>query len=180
VRTPTALAAAAGTLVLLAGCGSSSKSTTSSSASAPATSASAAPSRYGAGAATTGASSAAATAVLVSTKHSKEGTVIAAGPHHLTVYLFEADKAGTSACSGACATAWPPVTGRPQAGSGTNAGELATITRSDGTTQVTYHGHPLYFFLKDKDSGDAYGQGVKAFGASWYVLAPSGEKIDKS
>jgi predicted lipoprotein with Yx(FWY)xxD motif len=58
--------------------------------------------------------------------------------------------------------------------------ELGTITRSDGTTQVTYKGHPLYLFIKDKDDGDTYGQGIKAFGAAWYTLAPSGNKIDLS
>ena len=57
---------------------------------------------------------------------------------------------------------------------------LGTITRPDGTTQVTYKGHPLYLFVKDKDDGDAYGEAIKAFGAEWYVLAPSGNKVDVS
>jgi predicted lipoprotein with Yx(FWY)xxD motif len=75
--------------------------------------------------------------------------------------------------------------GRPDSREGIAAGaassaDLGTITRSDGTTQVTYKGHPLYFFAKDKDSGDAYGQGVKGFGADWYVLSPSGFKVDNS
>ena len=60
------------------------------------------------------------------------------------------------------------------------ASHLGTITRPDGSRQVTYNGHPLYYFVKDKDQGDSYGQGVNAFGASWYVMAPSGNKIDKS
>ena len=60
------------------------------------------------------------------------------------------------------------------------AADLGTITRADGTKQVTYKGHPLYFFAKDKDAGDAYGQGVKSFGADWYVLKPSGDKVDDS
>jgi predicted lipoprotein with Yx(FWY)xxD motif len=54
------------------------------------------------------------------------------------------------------------------------------IARKDGTKQVTYNGHPLYFYFKDKDEGDTYGQGSKTFGAPWYVLAPSGNKVDKS
>jgi predicted lipoprotein with Yx(FWY)xxD motif len=58
--------------------------------------------------------------------------------------------------------------------------KLGTITRSDGTVQVTYNGHPLYYYAKDGDAGDAYGQGIKGFGAAWYVLAPSGNKIDTS
>ena len=58
------------------------------------------------------------------------------------------------------------------------ASQLGTITRSDGTMQVTYNGHPLYFFAADKDDGDTYGQGSKEFGAGWYVMTPSGNKID--
>lgn len=96
-----------------------------------------------------------------------------------TVYLFEADKNGTSACSGACATAWPPVTGKPSAGSGVTADHLGTITRADGSTQATYFGHPLYHFFKDTTAGDTKGQGLNAFGAPWYVLDPAGNKIDK-
>jgi predicted lipoprotein with Yx(FWY)xxD motif len=116
----------------------------------------------------------------VTTKHAKLGTILAFGPKKLTVYLFEADTIQRSSCTGACASAWPPVTGKPHAGGGAMAADLGTITRADGTTQVTYKGHPLYTFVKDKDGGDAYGQGVKAFGASWYTLAPSGKKVDKS
>jgi predicted lipoprotein with Yx(FWY)xxD motif len=114
------------------------------------------------------------------TKHSKLGTLLAAGPKKLTVYLFEADKGDASTCSGACASAWPPVRteGNPAVSGAVESGKLGTITRSDGTKQVTYDGHPLYFFERDKDSGDAYGQGVDAFGAEWYVLSPSGKKID--
>jgi predicted lipoprotein with Yx(FWY)xxD motif len=72
------------------------------------------------------------------------------------------------------------VTGTPKAGAGANAADFGTITRPDGTKQVTYKGHPLYRFAKDGDAGDAYGEGVKAFGADWYVLAPSGKKVDLS
>jgi predicted lipoprotein with Yx(FWY)xxD motif len=100
----------------------------------------------------------------------------------LTVYLFEGDTGSTSSCSGACASAWPPVTttGTPTTTGSATAADLGTITRSDGTKQLTYKGHPLYYFIQDKDSGDAYGQGAKAFGASWYVLAPTGVKVDNS
>jgi predicted lipoprotein with Yx(FWY)xxD motif len=157
-------------LVLLAGCGSS-KSTTSSS-SAPA-----------AAAATTSATTpttAAAPGEAILTKHSKLGTILAAGPKKMTVYEFEGDRPGQTACMGACAQAWPPVTsaGAAQAGGAAVAADLGTLTRPDGTKQVTYKGHPLYFFVKDKDDGDAYGQGVKAFGADWYVLKPNGSKLD--
>jgi predicted lipoprotein with Yx(FWY)xxD motif len=121
--------------------------------------------------------------VLITTKHTRLGTVLGAGPKKLTVYLFEGDKGAASSCSGGCAVAWPPVTGKPQATGAAMAGALGTITRADGTTQVTYSGHPLYFFvkdIKDGDPGDTYGEAVKAFGAEWYVVAPSGKKIDKS
>jgi predicted lipoprotein with Yx(FWY)xxD motif len=176
VKNPLMLGCFAATVAVLAGCGSSS-STTSSSASAPAAAATTA--------ATT--TSTAATAAssgsgeLIATKHSKLGTILAAGPKKMTVYLFEADKSGKSACSAACESAWPPVTtsGAAQAGGAAVAADLATTMRSNGTEQVTYKGHPLYFYVKDKDDGDAYGEGVNAFGAGWYVLKPSGAKIDE-
>jgi predicted lipoprotein with Yx(FWY)xxD motif len=173
-------------LALLAGCGSSKTTSSSSGASTTsATPASAGSSRYShanSTATTTTAAGAAGGPMLITTKHDKLGTVLAAGPMKLTVYLFEADKGAVSACSGACAAAWPPVTtsGSPQSSASAVAADLGTITRSDGSKQVTYKGHPLYYFIKDKDAGDAYGQGSKAFGASWYVLAPSGKKIDPS
>jgi predicted lipoprotein with Yx(FWY)xxD motif len=177
VRNPFILGCVAAAVALAAGCGSSSSSTTgTTSGAATAKTATTTP------AASTSAAGASSSAggVTISVKHSKDGTILAAGPKHITVYLFEADKGGQSACSGECAKDWPPVTtgGEPQASGSASAAMIGTITRSDGTTQVTYNGHPLYFFEKDGDAGDAYGQGVKAFGASWYVMAPSGNKID--
>ncbi len=161
-----------------AGCGSSSHT----SSSAPATSSAPAPSAStSAGSASAGSTSTPpATAALITTKHDKLGTILAYGPKRLTVYLFEADKSGASNCSGACVKIWPPVVGTPKATGQAHASDLGTIKRSDGTTQVTYKGHPLYLFVKDRDDGDAYGQGVTGFGASWYALAPSGSKIDNS
>ena len=110
---------------------------------------------------------------------SKLGKFLVSGK---TLYLFEKDKAGSgkTACYGMCAKFWPPLTGTPSAGPGVSASKLGTIKRTDGKTQVTYNGHPLYWFSVDKSAGQANGQGVKAFGASWYVVAPSGNKIDKS
>jgi predicted lipoprotein with Yx(FWY)xxD motif len=118
----------------------------------------------------------------VSTKRAKLGTVLATGPKMRTVYLFEADKDGASACIGACARVWPPVatTGSPKAGGSAVAADLGTITRADGTMQVTYNGHPLYLYSKDMDASDTYGQGLKSFGADWYMLKPSGSKLDTS
>jgi predicted lipoprotein with Yx(FWY)xxD motif len=172
--------------LLTAACGSSSSS---SSAGAPSTgsavasttsSGSSSNNPYSSGA--TSSSAAAGSAVKISTKHSKFGTVLAAGPKQMTVYLFEGDKGAKSNCNSACAKAWPPVTTSGTAGVGGKAvsGDLGTTMRSNGTEQVTYKGHPLYYFIKDKDDGDAYGQGAHAFGADWYVVAPSGNKVDNS
>ncbi|MFZ1155177.1 MAG: hypothetical protein WAN93_09760, partial [Solirubrobacteraceae bacterium] len=165
--------------LLAAGCGSSSKSssTTSAAATTPTTS------EQSTTAAATTTTPATSTATIVTVKHaSKLGTILSAGSKKLTVYMFEGDKGASSSCSGECATVWPPVTtsGGATASGAAKSGDLGTITRSDGTTQVTYKGHPLYFFAKDKDSGDAYGEGVHGFGADWYVLAPSGSKVDDS
>ena len=118
--------------------------------------------------------------MTVGAKSSKLGTILAAGPKQKTVYLFEADTATLSACNGECTAVWPPVTGTASAGAGAMSADLGTITRSDGTKQVTYKGHPLYFFARDGDKGDMYGQGIKSFGSSWYAIAPSGKKVDKS
>jgi len=98
----------------------------------------------------------------------------------LTVYLFLADKGNVSSCNSAsCVQYWPPVltTGVPQAGAGVTASLLGTTARADGTTQVTYAGHPLYRFINDKAAGQATGQAVNAFGAPWYVVSPSGAQI---
>ena len=95
-----------------------------------------------------------------------------------TLYLFKADSGAMSACTGACATAWPPLLakGTPTAGAGLTASKLGTITRPGGTHQVTYSGHPLYLFIKDTKPGQTTGQGVTAFGAAWFALNPSGSQ----
>jgi predicted lipoprotein with Yx(FWY)xxD motif len=96
-----------------------------------------------------------------------------------TLYLFKADVGMQSACAGPCVAKWPPLvtTGKPSASSGLTASKLGTITRSDGTRQVTYDGHPLYLFVKDHKPGDVTGQGVVAFGAPWFAVSPSGNQI---
>ena len=96
-----------------------------------------------------------------------------------TLYLFQADSSGKSACSGACASAWPPLraTGKPTAGGGVNASLLGTIPRSDGKPQVTYNGHPLYTFVMDTSPGDTNGQGSAAFGALWLAVNTSGNPV---
>lgn len=96
-----------------------------------------------------------------------------------TLYLFEADKGSSSACYGACATYWPPLLtgGAPAAGNGANPSLLGTTRRTDGTTEVTYAGHPLYYVVTDHNPGDATGQSVNNFGAAWYVVGADGNKI---
>jgi predicted lipoprotein with Yx(FWY)xxD motif len=99
-----------------------------------------------------------------------------------TVYLFQKDTGSMSTCSGACATNWPPVTttGKPSAGTGVTASMLGATTRSDGSKQVTYNGHPLYLYSGDQSAGDTNGQGLNFFGANWYVLSPVGSTITTS
>ena len=97
-----------------------------------------------------------------------------------SLYLFEADHKGKSACYGACAKAWPPVlvTGKPKAGPGARAALLGVLMRKDGKEQATYRGHPLYRFFKDTKSGQVKGQGLDFFGGEWYVLTPAGIKLE--
>jgi len=118
--------------------------------------------------------------VTVTSKPSKVGTVLAAGPKKMSVYPFRGGLGAPSrpapgACGRRVAAGHHQRHGQGGRGAAL-AADLGTIMRSDGTKQVTYKGHPLYFFAKDKDDGDSYGQGIKSFGAAWYVLAPSGEE----
>ena len=115
----------------------------------------------------------------VSTATSKLGRILA-DSRGRTLYLFENDKRGHSACAGACATYWPPLLtrGKPTAARAAKQALLGTTRRADGTTQVTYAGHPLYRFLQDTKPGQTSGQDLHDFGAGWYVLAPAGTKIE--
>jgi len=96
-----------------------------------------------------------------------------------TLYLFQKDTGTTSNCTGACATAWPPLraTGQPAVGRGANAALLGTTPRTDGGPQVTYNGHPVYLFSQDQKPGETNGEGVSAFGASWFALSPTGNQV---
>ena len=96
-----------------------------------------------------------------------------------TLYLFTKDSGMKSACSGACAIAWPPLraSGKPTVSGGAKASLVRTTTRSDGKPQVTYNGHPLYGFIKDTKSGDTNGEGLTAFGGSWFAISPAGKRI---
>ena len=116
----------------------------------------------------------------ISVRGSNLGQILVDG-NGQTLYLFEADTGTQSTCSGACAQAWPPLAtnGAPKAAGGALASLLGTTTRSDGTTQVTYNGHPLYLFISDIKPGDTNGEGSTQFGAGWDVLSPAGTKIEK-
>jgi len=99
-----------------------------------------------------------------------------------TLYLFKKDRGTRSACAGQCASNWPPVrvSGKPTVAGGLKASKVGTTKRSDGTRQVTYNGHPLYRFIGDAKAGDTNGQGLKAFGARWYVLSRAGRQVTRS
>ncbi len=107
---------------------------------------------------------------------------IITGRHGRTLYLFAADKSMSSTCNGSCASVWRPliVTRQPVAGPGLRAGLLGTTKRAGGGTQVTYDGHPLYYYAGDSRPGQTSGQGITEFGAKWYVLSANGAKITRS
>ena len=100
--------------------------------------------------------------------------------HGRTLYLFEKDTGTSSTCLDACAAVWPPltVTGASRAGDGLVTNKLGTTKRADGKTEVTYNGHPLYYYVADTAPGQTLGQGLNQFGAGWDVLSPSGDKIE--
>jgi predicted lipoprotein with Yx(FWY)xxD motif len=123
--------------------------------------------------------SAASTALGIGTAALPPGTALVDGAGR-ALYLFDADGI-TSSCTGACAQVWPPLRA-PDALPGTTGAVqgslLATTPRADGARQVTYDGHPLYYFAGDTGPGEARGQGVHNFGGGWYVVAPNGDGID--
>ena len=101
---------------------------------------------------------------------------ILVGPNGRTLYLFLADSGVMSRCAGSCAQNWPPLTtaGLPRGAGGVSQGLLGTTRRGNGTTQVTYNGHPLYYFIADAGPGTAGGEGINAFGARWEVVDAAG------
>jgi predicted lipoprotein with Yx(FWY)xxD motif len=163
---------AVGVAVLVAACASGS----SSSAAAPAASSPAAAAPSSAAASGGGSGS-----TVITTATSSGDTFLTDGSGR-AVYLWVKDTGGTSACSGACAGAWPPVTatGTVTASGSAKSSDLGTITRSDGTKQVTYDGHPLYYFSGDSGAGTATGQGSDSFGAKWWLVGSSGDDVTAS
>lgn len=111
--------------------------------------------------------------VTVDTASTDLGDVLVDG-QGMTLYLFDDDSEGESACTGGCAETWPPLIGEAEAAGGADASLLDTITRPDGSTQVTYDGHPLYLYAPDSEPGDVTGQGV---GGVWWVVGPDGSRI---
>ncbi len=160
--------------IIAAGCGSSSNDTSTSASSGGG-------SAYGGGGSSTtstpASSGGAAAVVSVAPDNPKLGKILV-DSKGLTLYYFEKDKQGgkSSTCSGACASVWPPVTtsGAPKGQNGAQASKLGTIKRSDGSTEVTYNGWPLYTYASDTKPGDAKGNDLKQFGATWYALTPAG------
>jgi predicted lipoprotein with Yx(FWY)xxD motif len=125
-----------------------------------------------------GSSSAAA---AVTTHSGPDGAYLTDGKGR-TLYIFDKDKGTTSTCSGDCAKEWPPFTtsGTPTATGSATGSMVATTDRSDGTTQVTYAGHPLYYFADDESTGDMKGQGENDFGGLWTAVTPEGAALTAS
>jgi predicted lipoprotein with Yx(FWY)xxD motif len=118
---------------------------------------------------------------VVSTAKTSLGQILVDSRGH-TLYLFQKDTNGKSACAGQCASFWPPLiasSGKPIARAGAKASLLGTTKRADGRMQVTYDHHPLYTFVKDTKKGQTNGEALSAFGAKWYALSPAGAKVVK-
>ena len=120
-------------------------------------------------------------ATVVTTKSSGLGTILVDGTGR-TLYLWLGDSPNTSACTSSCAKYWPPLTttSAATAGGKVDAGQLGTTKRSGGSEQVTYAGHPLYYYVGDKAPGDTAGEGSDGFGAKWWAVAPDGSPVEKS
>ena len=111
-------------------------------------------------------------------RSSRYGKILFAGRGRV-LYTFARDRGGRSSCSGACAQAWPPLLtkGAPKRLTGVNAKLLGTTRRSDGTLQVTYAKHPLYYFKGDTKPGQIKCQNISNFGGLWLVVAPNGHPV---
>ena len=170
IRSLALITASIGAAVLAASCGGSSYGSTSASTGGG----------YP-GAAGTPPGSSGPSATTVATRSTALGQILVDSSGR-TLYLFAADQGTSSSCYNACAGVWPPltVTGAPTAGPGVHQSLLASVARKDGSMEVVYNGHPLYYFISDKQPGDTTGQALSSFGADWYVLSPAGTKIDKS
>jgi predicted lipoprotein with Yx(FWY)xxD motif len=163
-----------GAALALGACGSpaASRSATSATSAAPVSSTAAANGRSVRPKAHNGKAG-----IQISVRSSQYGRILRDGSDR-AIYLFTHDRSTPSTCYGACATAWPPVLtkGAPAAGSGLNARLLGTTRRREGTLQVTYASHPLYYYVSDKP-GQILCQNVEEFGGTWLVVSPHGTAV---
>jgi predicted lipoprotein with Yx(FWY)xxD motif len=150
--------------VLVVGCGSSRSRDDRQVASAPSANTTSIPS--------------ARPAVAVKLMHTQYGSVLVDG-NGRALYLFTRDRTPSSRCYGACAGNWPPflTPAKPVAGTGSQGTLLGTSARAGGSTQVTYAGHPLYYYVGDHRPGEVLCQGVEEFGGTWYVLTRRGSAV---
>jgi predicted lipoprotein with Yx(FWY)xxD motif len=174
--------------IAIAGCGGASSSESSyggetSSAgksSAKNESASASGNRYGnsSGGGESAAAGSESGAAVVSLGSVQKLGMVLVDSNGMTLYDFHKDKGTTPSCYGACAANWPPMLteGEATVGNGASSSKLGTTERKDGTTQVTYAGHPLYTYVGDKGPGEANGNDITAFGGEWYALQGNGEE----
>jgi predicted lipoprotein with Yx(FWY)xxD motif len=163
MRRATGLAAAALTVLAVAACASSSSSTTSAaSSSTPAAGSTASP-----------AASSSGSALKTTTI---KGTAVLTNSAGDVLYWFVPDTSTKSNCNGSCASYWPPLKGPATAGSGIT-GTLGVITRSNGTMQATYDGHPLYTYVGDTAPGQDKGNGLNESGGLWWAMTVSGAKL---
>jgi predicted lipoprotein with Yx(FWY)xxD motif len=162
-------ALAVATALAAAGCGSSSGSSSGAYGSGESTTEPAAT--------TPSAGETATVAVVTASSVPKVGKVIV-DSKGFTLYDFHKDRGTTPSCYGPCEKVWPPLTtsGAPKSGEGAMAAKLGTTKRTDGTTQVTYGGHPVYTYVVDTKPGDAKGNDFSSYGGQWYALKPNGEE----
>jgi predicted lipoprotein with Yx(FWY)xxD motif len=169
-RAPGAIALV-GVALFVAACGSSSSSNSNSEKSAS----------TGSATQSSSASSGLAKAVKLMTANGAGGTYLTNGSGR-ALYLWVADKHDSSTCMGGCAQAWPPLLAKakPSVVGSVKSADLSLTKRPDGTMQVAYKGHPLYYYLGDTSAGKTTGQGSDGFGAKWWLVAPSGAAITKA
>ena len=166
-------------VLVAAGCGGSSTSGASSSPAGNGAASSPAGYGYAPQTATSAGTGAATGAAKVGAAKSALGQIVVNGTTR-TLYVFEKDRNGHSACYGPCATYWPPLLskGKPVALPGTQQGLIGTTRRANGAQQVTYAGHPVYEYVGDTKPGQTTGEGLTDFGAAWDAISPAGMTIE--
>jgi len=122
-----------------------------------------------------------AATVTIGTAHTSLGTVLVSSPNGHTLYLYEGDSGSHLGCTGGCLKFWPPVPGaaKVKVSGGAKAADIGSVKRGSGK-QLTYKGHPLYWFAGDKKAGQVKGQGLVLKGKYWYAVSPSGSAMTAS